>query len=51
MSRLEHRFHDEFTRTPSLRWATKRAGTYVGEVRSAGPGAGNVTFVQVYDAG
>ncbi|PSR72048.1 hypothetical protein PHLCEN_2v12078 [Hermanssonia centrifuga] len=51
MSRLEHRFHDEFARTPSLRWRTKRAGTYVGEVRSAGPGAGNVTFVQIYDAG
>ncbi len=31
-------------------WVTKETGYHAGEVRSAGPGAGNVTFV-LFEAG
>ena len=50
MSRLDHRFHDEFLGAPSLPWKTM-SGLHVGQVRVAGHGAGNVTFVRVFDAG
>ncbi|KAH9996036.1 Alpha/Beta hydrolase protein [Russula vinacea] len=51
---LEHKFHKEFKRAPSIQWVTAREGRVAGEVRSAGGrgfGAGNVTFVNVYEAG
>jgi cathepsin A (carboxypeptidase C) len=48
---LEHNFHDEFVKAKSLQWTTKSTGRVAGEVRAAGHGAGNVTFVQVYEAG
>lgn len=51
MSRLEHKFHPEFERSPSVKWRTHEWGYLAGEVRSAGQGSGNVTFVQIYNAG
>lgn len=51
MQKLEHNYHSEFAIAPARRWKTTESGLVGGEVRSAGPGAGNVTFVQVYDAG
>lgn len=50
MTRLEHDLHEDFERASSLPWKTP-SGRYVGDVRVAGPGAGNVTFVRVFDAG
>jgi len=51
MERLEHKFHSEFASSPSKQWKTAESNIVGGEVRSAGYGAGNVTFVQVYEAG
>ncbi|OBZ79755.1 Carboxypeptidase Y A [Grifola frondosa] len=52
MSQLEHKFHADFELAPSQRWKTSETGKIGGEVRSAGGlGAGNVTFVQIYDGG
>ncbi|CCM01445.1 uncharacterized protein FIBRA_03497 [Fibroporia radiculosa] len=51
MRKLEHIFHPEFGKAPSRRWYTIKSGLLGGEVRTAGQGAGNVTFVQIYDAG
>lgn len=50
MSRLEHNFHAEFSRAVSLPWNT-HSGRHAGQVRVAGHGAGNVTFIRVFDAG
>ncbi|KAI0053413.1 serine carboxypeptidase [Auriscalpium vulgare] len=54
MAQLEHKFHKEFAASTSEKWVTAGTGRVAGEVRSAGGGgfgAGNVTFVQVYEAG
>ncbi|KAH9023151.1 Alpha/Beta hydrolase protein [Lactarius pseudohatsudake] len=51
---LEHKFHKEFKAAPSIQWVIGRSGRIAGEVRTAGGGdfgAGNVTFVNVYEAG
>ena len=50
MSRLEHTFHEEFASAPNLPWYTE-SGAHAGQVRAAGKGAGNVTFVRVFDGG
>ncbi|KAH9067022.1 serine carboxypeptidase [Lactarius deliciosus] len=50
---LEHKFHKEFKAAPPIQWV-ERSGRVAGEVRTAGGGglgAGNVTFVNVYEAG
>ncbi|KAH8094750.1 Alpha/Beta hydrolase protein [Cristinia sonorae] len=54
VSNLEHTFHEEFSKAKPIPWVTLDSGKIAGEVRSAGGDgftAGNVTFVQVYDAG
>ncbi|KAH9975097.1 serine carboxypeptidase [Lactifluus volemus] len=51
---LETRFHKEFESAPSMKWIPARSGRVAGEVRSAGGngfGAGNVTFVNIFEAG
>ncbi|KAH9028317.1 serine carboxypeptidase [Lactarius hengduanensis] len=51
---LEHKFHKEFKAAPPIQWVIERSGRVAGEVRTAGgggTGAGNVTFVNVYEAG
>ncbi len=50
MSRLEHIFHEEFARALERPWLLD-SGLHVGMVHAAGSGAGNVTFVEVFDAG
>ncbi|KAI0347644.1 serine carboxypeptidase [Trametopsis cervina] len=52
--KLEHKFHNELVKSSSIKWTTLDSGRVAGEVRSAGGDgftAGNVTFVQVYEAG
>jgi len=54
MTRLQHAFHAEFSAAPSRPWRTSSTKYLAGEVRfagGAGSGAGNYTFVQIYDAG
>lgn len=54
VEQLEHKFHKEFKEAPSIQWVTTGSGRVAGEVRAAGGsgfGAGNVTFVNVYEAG
>lgn len=54
MEQLEHNFHTEFAKSKALPWLTLDGKKVAGEVRSAGGSgfsAGNVTFVQVYEAG
>ncbi|THH31031.1 hypothetical protein EUX98_g3169 [Antrodiella citrinella] len=54
MTRLSNAFHTEFLTTVSVPWRTLRSNYLAGQVRSAGgavKGAGNYTFVQIYDAG
>ena len=52
MLKLEHKLHEEFSHAPFLPFVTKHTGDFGGRVRSAGDwGAGNVTFVQIYDGG
>jgi cathepsin A (carboxypeptidase C) len=51
MERLDHRFHVEFSVTQSTQWRTEKTGYFAGTVRSAGEGAGNVTFVRIFNAG
>ena len=54
VEKLENKFHDEFAHTGAAPWLTLDSGRVAGTVRSAGGGgftAGNVTFVQVYEAG
>ncbi|KZT02054.1 uncharacterized protein LAESUDRAFT_662566, partial [Laetiporus sulphureus 93-53] len=53
MQRLEHNFHTQFAKSPSIRWTTMESGRY----RRGGTDrcfevlkTENVTFVQVYDA-
>ncbi|KDQ62956.1 hypothetical protein JAAARDRAFT_119033 [Jaapia argillacea MUCL 33604] len=51
MLALDTKFTEEFTSSPALPWVTLSSGNIAGLVRSAGPGAGNYTFVNVYEAG
>lgn len=54
MMKLDHRFHEELQKNPPLEWTTSGSRRVAGEVRSAGGDgttAGNVTFVQIYEAG
>lgn len=51
MLRLDHKLHEEFLRAPFLPFLTEYTGTPGGKVRTAGPGAGNVTYVQIFDGG
>lgn len=54
MEKLEHIYHSEFASTKGVPWVTLESGTIAGEVRSAGGQgftSGNVTFVQVFEAG
>ena len=51
MERLDHRFHAEFGYTLPQPWRTEKTGYYAGTTRSAGEGAGNVTFVRIFNAG
>ncbi|TFK61488.1 carboxypeptidase C [Pluteus cervinus] len=51
---LETSFQPEFSKTKAIPWVTNGSGKLAGEFRSAGGAgftAGNVTFVNVYDAG
>ena len=52
MLQLEHKYHDEFSNAPLLPFITELTGDVGGKVRSAGGhGAGDVTFVQIFDGG
>ncbi|KAI0094232.1 Alpha/Beta hydrolase protein [Irpex rosettiformis] len=55
VTKLEHKFHQEFEKSVPVKWTTLGTpGRVAGEVRSAGGDgftAGNVTFVQVYESG
>ncbi|KAI0320056.1 serine carboxypeptidase [Amylostereum chailletii] len=54
VEQLEHKFHEEFAASKPLQWVTLDSGRVAGEVRSAGAGgfgAGNVSFVTVFEAG
>ena len=54
VTQLEHKFHSDFVKAKSVPWITLADGRVAGEVRAAGGNgftAGNVTFVQVYEAG
>ncbi|OAX40545.1 alpha/beta-hydrolase [Rhizopogon vinicolor AM-OR11-026] len=54
VEQLDTVFLDEFSTAPTEQWVTMRSGKMAGTVRSAsgaGSGAGNVTFVTVYEAG
>ncbi|KAI0354677.1 peptidase S10 serine carboxypeptidase [Trametes cingulata] len=52
MLQLEHKFHEGFIRAPNWEFIVEETGEVGGRVRSAGGyGAGNVTFVQIYEAG
>ncbi|EIN14318.1 serine carboxypeptidase [Punctularia strigosozonata HHB-11173 SS5] len=54
VSQLDTEFHEEFLGAQSLPWVTEKSGQLAGAVRSAGGKgytAGNVTFLNVYDAG
>ena len=46
---LPNIFHEEFAAAQNLSWVA--AGKSAGRIRKAGYGAGNFTFVQVYEAG
>jgi len=51
---LETQFFDEYSKAETKSWVIKETGKAAGEVRTAGGGgftAGNVTFVNVYNAG
>ncbi|OAX40539.1 alpha/beta-hydrolase [Rhizopogon vinicolor AM-OR11-026] len=54
VEQLDTVFLDEFSTAPTEQWVTMHSGKMAGTVRSAGgagSGAGNVTFVTVYEAG
>ncbi|THH01381.1 hypothetical protein EW026_g1309 [Hermanssonia centrifuga] len=54
VDKLEHIFHEEFHHFKARPWFTIDSNTHAGDVRSAGGGierAGNVTFVNVFEAG
>lgn len=51
---LQTRFHEEFKAAKSAPWVLAKSGAQVGEFRSAGGSghtAGNITFVNVHNAG
>lgn len=54
VEQLDTVFLEEFSTAPTEQWVTLRSGKVAGTVRSAGgagSGAGNVTFVTVYESG
>lgn len=52
MVKLDHAFHTEFEHAPLKKWRTgKSTSAASGEIRSVGAGAGNVSFIRVYEAG
>ena len=54
LEELDSNFHDEFAAAKSQPWVTLAGGKIAGTVRSAGAtefSSGNITYVQVYDAG
>lgn len=54
MNALEHQFHAEFAASGDEQWVAAETGRVAGRVRSAGGGglgAGNVTYVEVFEAG
>ncbi|KAG1865579.1 Alpha/Beta hydrolase protein [Suillus tomentosus] len=54
VEQLDTVFLEEFSTAPTEQWVTMRSGKVAGTVRSAGgagSGAGNVTFVTVYESG
>ncbi len=52
MLQLEHIFHLDLMNAPALEFIANDTGEVGGRVRKAGEsGAGNVTFVQIYEAG
>ncbi|KAI0714777.1 alpha/beta-hydrolase [Earliella scabrosa] len=52
MLELEHKHHEEFANAPFLPFYVEQIEDFGGMVRSAGgPGAGNVTYVQIFDGG
>ena len=51
MSRLHHVFHAEFSTARSIPWKEHDTRIVSGTARAAGRGAGNVTFVRIYEAG
>jgi len=52
MEKLDgHSFHGEFKLASPSPWITLNSGKNAGYVRSAGPGAGNYTYVAVFEAG
>ena len=52
MARLEHKHHEDFANAPLLPFITEITGEVGGKVRTAGgPGAGKVSFVQIFDGG
>ena len=52
MLELEHKHHEEFANAPFLPFYVEQIENFGGMVRSAGgPGAGNVTYVQIFDGG
>ena len=52
MLKLEHKHHEEFSSAPLLPFITEMSGDVGGKVRTAGgSGAGNVTYVQIFDGG
>ena len=51
---LETKFSAEYQKAKTLPWVSLESGRIAGNVRSAGNGAfgaGNVTFVEVFEAG
>lgn len=54
VAELDSKFYEEFAVAEKQPWVTLTTGKVAGSVRSAGGGqfgAGNVTFVTVYEAG
>lgn len=54
MIKLDNPFHAEFSKANNTHWVTLDSGKVAGEVRAAGGaglGAGNYTYVEVYEAG
>ncbi|KAF7777651.1 hypothetical protein Agabi119p4_3723 [Agaricus bisporus var. burnettii] len=51
VEQLDTQFLEEFGSSKSVPWKLYKSDIQAGEVRSAGSGAGNVTFVTVHDAG
>lgn len=52
MLQLDHVLHLDFVNAPALEFLANDTGEVGGKVRKAGEsGAGNVTFVQIYEAG